>query len=800
MDPVPLSPPEPAPAKAQKLWPVRLGLALVVLVYLGYSSFGIAHPVLWGHFGHHTAEYTMRARMTLRFHLVTPATASGYELPDRSAYYFHHPIGYHHLLVVAMLVLGDHEWVAAALPVLLGLVALWALYVLVRRRWSREWGLVAVAIYVGFPVLTSFSILTDPMLLTMACSLLFMHTFLNYLEAPSRRGLGIACLLVVIGGLLMWELYFQAFFHGLFALSRLATRRGRAARLGPGGRINAAIAWFFATGFAAVATMAFHIVFVWQKGMMEDFLFSYRLRHAANFDWVMARHRQWLEILYGWPVMGLGLLWLGLFLVRAVIGRARVRDHAVLIYFILNSFYIYLFAQGSAIHLYRVFFFSSFFALALMDLLWELHHGLSWLLSRWPKAARWSSRLAVAGALAAYFVVEAPHAYVNLLESRVMMGTHAQPWYNADYLKQLFAIEVARRTGPEDYVFIHRNLPHRIEFEYYLDRSNRNISTLGALPGLLREHPRAFVLMDANPDPGERRFMLDLLKQHPAIRFDNFLMIDLRSGLGSGGPELREYGFQTERPSWRWRWFVSHHYAPMRARETLTSWGECLYAELRLPIPATLPEAPMPPWRKGDQVLCHHNFLLVRNPAAAAAYRTALRGQLEARDVALGDFGHVLGLRAMGRAGGELWLSLERPPGPEVQLAWHLIPVSDGQSPGQPPGKAPGPAPVKAIEARGSFRPLAGSPPSALHTGDLYVERLSWAVPPGRYRLQIDLIRPAQAVPSPQPPPAVRGPGQRPAPGPAAPPRPVPARPVPVPAPPPPSILATVDLGVVQLR
>lgn len=798
MDPVPLSPPDCAPAKAQKLWPVRLGLALVVLVYLAYSSFGIAHPVLWGHFGHHTAEYTMRARMTLRFHLVTPATASGYELPDRSAYYFHHPIGYHHLLVLAMVLVGDHEWVAAALPALLGLVTLWALYVLVRRHWSREWGLVAVAIYVGFPILTSFSILTDPMLPTMACSLLFMHTFLNYLEAPSRRGLGIACLLVMIGGLLMWELYFQAFFHGLFALARLFTRRGRTSRLGRLGRLNASLVWFFATGFVAAATMAFHIIFVWQKGMMEDFLFSYRLRHAASIDWVVARHRQWLEILYGRPVMGLGLLWLGVFLVRAVLGRARARDHAVLIYFILNTFYIYLFAQGSAIHLYRVFFFSSFFALAVMDLLWELHRGLSWLLGRWPQAARWSSRLAVAAALAAYFVVEAPHAYANLLESRVMMGTHAQPWYNADYLKQLFAIEVARRTGPEDYVFIHRNLPHRIEFEYYLDRSNRNFATLGALPALLRERPRAVVLMDAYPAAGERRLMLDLIKEHPAYRFENFLMIDLRSGLRSGlgsqRPELREYDFQTERPSWRWRWFVSHHYPPMRARETLTAFGECLYAELRLPIPAGLPEAPVPSWRRGDQVLCHHNFLRLRDPQAAAAFRTALRSQLEARDVALGEFAHVLGLRMMGRAGGELWLALDRPPGVEVQLAWHLVPISD-PIPGQPPGQPPGRSPNKTIEGRGLFRPLGGSPPSALHPGDLYVERLTWSVPPGRYRLQVDLIRPAQAVPPLLPPPGPRSPAQRPAPVPSAPPRPAP-----VPPPPPASILSTVDLGIVQLR
>ena len=63
----------------------------------------------------------------------------------------------------------------------------------------------------------------------------------------------------------------------------------------------------------------------------------------------------------------LGAAWLGLFGVRLVSGRARARDQAVLLFFLLNTLYIFLFRKGSSIHLYRVFYFSTFFALAVTD-------------------------------------------------------------------------------------------------------------------------------------------------------------------------------------------------------------------------------------------------------------------------------------------------------------------------------------------------------------------------------------------------------------------------------------------------
>ena len=128
-------------------WPVRVGLAIATFVYCLYSSFGIAAPFWWGHHGYHGATYMLRARMSLRLHMLSPATWGGFETPPLNALYFHHPIGYHHLLTLLIPIFGDHEWLARGVAAAGGLFTLWALYVLVKRNWSREAGRVLVRIW-----------------------------------------------------------------------------------------------------------------------------------------------------------------------------------------------------------------------------------------------------------------------------------------------------------------------------------------------------------------------------------------------------------------------------------------------------------------------------------------------------------------------------------------------------------------------------------------------------------------------------------------------------------------------------
>ncbi|HEY7956796.1 MAG TPA: glycosyltransferase family 39 protein, partial [Polyangia bacterium] len=269
-------------------WPVRIVLALAVTVYIVYSSFGIAHPCLWGHMGHHEAEYMMRVRTTFRQHMLTPATHAGYDVPPWQDYYFHHPIGYHHLLGIFTLIVGDHIWTPTLFPALTGLLTMLALFVLVRRWWSREWAAVAVATWVGLPIIWTFSILTDAMFPAMACSIYFCHCYLEFTEKPSKTWLKRTVLTQLLFGLLFWEAYFQAVFHGLQIIVWGRTKRGRAQKVG---RWPAWIAWFVATAAMSSATMAFHLIFLWKKGMWADFLTSFQQRHSASFNFIYTRHK-----------------------------------------------------------------------------------------------------------------------------------------------------------------------------------------------------------------------------------------------------------------------------------------------------------------------------------------------------------------------------------------------------------------------------------------------------------------------------------------------------------------------------
>lgn len=671
---------------------LRVLLALIVGVYVVYSSFGIAAPFLWGHNGFHGATYAQRARMTQRFHIVTPATWGGHvRPPEPQSYYLHHPIGYHHLLVPAFVLLGDSEPVVRGVAVAGGILLLLLLYRLVRRWWSEEGALLACAVYVALPILCSFSTLSDPMLLEMSCSILAVDSFLRFLDRPTRRDLVLGCAALSIGGLLMWEVFFQAFFHGLFVLVYMLTPKGRSARLG---RWNAPRMWFLWTFLTTSAVMAFHFLFTWKIGMLPDFLSSYSERHTAVWKWVADQHKRWFLLLYGREVWGWGALWLAVFLGRLCVGKAKLRDQAVLLFFLINTLYIGLFAKGSAIHLYRVFYYSTFFALAVMDLVSGLYDVL--LRLRTPLGL---ARLGIAGVVVGYFVTVVPHSFHNLIESREVMGTHGHPGYNPEYEKLLFAKEVANHTQKTDSV-VYYNLVRRMEFEYYVDRSFAVspwgiTGSLSSAQALHKDVPRLVLLTDTRYLQGdaEQSQLAELLTKHPAYSYAGYLMVLL----GENQPGLREFRYVPQRPSPWWRFFVSHKYPPLAAQPTLTRWGQCMTARAHLPLPTELatsaplpllPELPepLPPKAQPDvaadwQVensLCHHNYQVTTGQLARAQkYLQALRRNLQAQELPLGSAGKLVGYR-VGKTRIELLLQSHGMP-ERSALRYRLRSVVDGK-------------------------------------------------------------------------------------------------------------------------
>jgi hypothetical protein len=783
------------PARGRGPWPVRVGLIVVVGVYLASVLFGIAAPLLWGHHGYHAATYMLRAIMTLRFHIVTPSNWAGYEYPPRFAWYFHHPIGYHHLLVPFVWLFGAREWVARGFAATGGLFVLWALYALVKRHWSREMGLLATAVFVAMPFVTQYAVLLDPMLPTMALTLVALDSFLRYWEEPERRWLAAGCGAFVGAGLLMWDGYFEAFFLGVVAMCWLVTPRGLGARLlvdGKRTRLNAAIAWVGLTGAASALTMAFHFLFTWKVGMMSDFDASYHQRHAAGFDYVYGRELDWAGLLFGKPLLVAGILWVVVFVGRAAAGRARRRDVGVWLFLVNKTFYIYLFREAAAVHEYRVDWYSLFLALAVVDLISDAGALASTVIRR-PRVAAIAAPAVMALLAAGFLHQEVPLGYKKLIESRETMGTDT-PGYNADYPKQLFAQEVARRTGPEDFVFtLTAGFPRRIEFYFYMDRSNVDIASLNQLRTMRKERPRSLLVLNPSAVSGaERDILLELLRKYPADIYDGYMVVDMRHEQ----PGIHEYRFVPEPMGLLYRYFVSHKYPPMHPVPATSSTLECLYADARLPVPGDL--APLAPLGlpTAEQALCRHDLLLRKGDRAGAdAVVEKLRGMLTPVDRALGPGLRIVAARFESRRGDDVWLRVDAPKlvPDAIALRLRLRAADAGANPKTP----------IVVEQRVTKR-LREAP-----EGTLDFERFPpMYMPVGRFHAQIELVDYSRPAPAAAPrPPVEETPARRRRPhrrrGHAPPPPTSTIVPAPARAKGPPALLpaaASADLGIVEIR
>ena len=576
---------------------VRAGLGVVVAIYLAYSAFGIAAPFYWGHHGYHGATYMLRARTSLRQHLVAPATWTGYDPPPPAALYFHHPIGYHHLLTLTVPIFGEKEWLPRALAALGGLAALYALWRLVKRAWSPPLALLAVAVYVSLPVVTSFSVLSDPMLLELACVLWGLRAYLDYLERPSRRLLAEAALSYAIGGLLMWEVFFIGPFIALHGLLYRKGRGGRALAEAPwDGRplsflgLHPTTIHTLVIGGACVAVMAFHIAFTAHAGVWGEFIDSYKLRHSPpSASYVLDRHTQWMDLLYGGAPLVVGALWYVVFVARLALGHLRLRDLATLTFLYTNTLYIYLFAEGSSVHLYRVFFYSGFFALAAVDLVDELMRGARRVWSR--SRPRLAAGLVAALAIALYFRAELPHAWHNLLESRELMGTHGEVHYAPHDDQWLFARDVTRMTAPTDRVILHYpSMGARKELWFYLDRSMDELTAMAQVDKYRAGFSRSVLVYDDRAITAPERAVAEkLMKEHPTRFYDRFVYIDLRRQ----GPRIEGWSFSRGAITAAYRFWVSHVYGPLSLVRKASAAEVC--TAIRLGVPLAKDEPPPPP-------------------------------------------------------------------------------------------------------------------------------------------------------------------------------------------------------------
>src|SRR5690606_27878467 len=117
---------------------------------LGMGLYGISAPGIWGHYGFHSAEYTIRARHTLRSGSIIPGNYPGWAAPKDGTYYVHHPILTHQLVTLSLLIGGDWEYTARSAALVASTLCFLLLVAIVRRWWGvwpaalAAWGFVLV--------------------------------------------------------------------------------------------------------------------------------------------------------------------------------------------------------------------------------------------------------------------------------------------------------------------------------------------------------------------------------------------------------------------------------------------------------------------------------------------------------------------------------------------------------------------------------------------------------------------------------------------------------------------------------
>jgi hypothetical protein len=374
----------------------------------------------------------------------------------------------------------------------------------------------------------------------------------------------------------------------------------------------------------------------------------------------------------------------------------------------VNTLYIWLFAEGSAVHLYRVFMYSGFFALAITDLVVEIYRSGRRILPRFGALA------AAAVVLLGYFYLEVPHAWANLIESRAMMGTHSQPGYNPEREKLRFAREVHALVPPGRRLIVHyRHLSARKEFWYYLDRSFDEINGLGELPRLPPRAKDAVLLLDEQLlDGGERPIFRELIAHHPVTYFDHFAMIDL----GNPTPGEKSWGFVDLPTTPAYRYFVSFKYPPLGLVRKPYLPGLCEAAQAGAPLAHDEP-APAAP-KDARQLPCYHNVLYARGDTAAAAKVEAqVIGKTPRADLALGSARVI----AAGREGNAVRLVFRGGAPPEKSELRYVV-VRPKLKP--------------AILPRGWVL----TPPSAWRPGFLYVDPVPLS--PGPTSFAVELFTP----------------------------------------------------------
>ena len=208
-----------------------------------------------------------------------------------------------------------------------------------------------------------------------------------------------------------------------------------------------------------------------------------------------------------------------------------------------------------------------------------------------------------------YFDAALPHAWKNLLESRVLMGTHGETRYAPHDDQWLFAKDVTRMTTPQERVILHYpSMGARKELWFYLDRSMDEVTAMAQVekfrPGF--DHS-VLVYDDRSISPAERAIAEKLMKDHPTRFYDRFVFIDLRKQ----GGRLEGWSFARGKITPAYRFWVSHVYGPLSLTRQASLPEVCTAIRLNIPIA----KDELPPASEPAEQACYDEYTTRRSAA-----------------------------------------------------------------------------------------------------------------------------------------------------------------------------------------
>jgi hypothetical protein len=499
-------------------------VALAVVVFALFASYGITSPFYYGHYGYHGGSHATWARGTLRHHTIYPVNEPGFAAPNPQTYYIHHPVLTHQFVTLTFALFGQHEWSVRLGALISSFACLLLVTAIAWRYLGPLAGGAAALVFAFVPVNVWYAPHMDPGFPSIACLLAFFWFYLRWLDTGRwRTGLAALAFELLAGGF-EWSPYvaFLAIFpHVVWTGWR---RRGRY------------LAFAALHPIVVVLPLALHFLAVWHANMLNDLLAAYRNRTSPiSYREFANRMGEYGDTLFGRTLLIAMVAWLVLVAVRMVLGRGRVLDLIGVTFAFSLITYMHIFKTAVVTHAYRQLYGNVWAALAVADLAVQGRWLGRRLLASRPKAVPYAGLAAALCVVTVATVATLPTSWAGLIESRLHGGVPGWKVFNPDLRQTAFAIEVERMTTPKDLLYFHTSFayppPYRMEWAFYYDRDLRRrmpLRQLTALSPEARRHAVA-IFFPIGLRGDELRAFGELASRHPVFQVQDLAAIDLRT-------------------------------------------------------------------------------------------------------------------------------------------------------------------------------------------------------------------------------------------------------------------------------